>query len=46
MSVSSIKAAEEEQMQEGEAIKEFEDQVLNIRDGDLNNIHKAKFKEN
>ena len=46
MSVASIKAGDEEQMQEGEAIKEFEDRVLKIRDGDLNNIRKAKFKEN
>ena len=46
MSVASIKAAEEEQMQDGETIEEFEDRVLNKRAGHLNNILQAKFKEN
>ena len=44
MSVSSIKAAEEEQMQDRETIEEFEDRVLNKRAGHLNNILQAKFK--
>ena len=46
MSVASIKAAEEEQMQDGETIEEFEDRVLNKRAGHLNNILKTKFQEN
>ena len=44
-SVASIKAAEEEQMQEGETIEEFEDRVLNKRAGHLNRILQAKFEE-
>merc|ERR1739848_461990 len=46
MSVASIKAAEEEQMQDGETIEEFEDRVLNKRAGHLNSILKTKFQEN
>ena len=46
MSVASIKAAEEEQMEDGETIEEFEDRVLNKRAGHLNNLLKAKFEEN
>merc|ERR1719507_1298348 len=43
-SVASIKAAEEEQMQEGETIEEFEDRVLNKRAGHLNTILQSKFE--
>ena len=46
MSVASIKAAEEEQMEDGETIEEFEDRVLNKRAGHLNNLLKAKFEDN
>ena len=45
-SVASIKAAEEEQMQEDETIEEFEDRVLNKRAGHLNKILQSKFEEN
>ena len=45
-SMASIKAAEEEQMQEGETIEEFEDRVLNKRAGHLNHLLQAKLKEN
>ena len=45
-SMASIKAAEEEQMQEGETIEEFEDRVLNKRAGHLNNLLQAKFQDN
>lgn len=44
-SVASIKAAEEEQMQEGETIEEFEDRVLNKRAGHLNKILQSKFED-
>ena len=44
--MASIKAAEEEQMQEGETIEEFEDRVLNKRAGHLNKILQSKFEEN
>ena len=43
--MASIKAAEEEQMQEGETIEEFEDRVLNKRAGHLNLLLQAKLKE-
>merc|ERR1711899_83583 len=43
-SVASVKAAEEEQMQEGETIEEFEDRVLNKRAGHLNKILQSKFE--
>merc|ERR1719414_1192504 len=45
-SVASIRAAEEEQMQEDETIEEFEDRVLNKRAGHLNKILQSKFEEN
>ena len=44
--MASIKALEEEQMQEGETIEEFEDRVLNKRAGHFNNVIRAKFSEN
>ena len=44
-SVASIKAAEEEQMQEGETIEEYEDRVLNKRAGYLNQVLRAQLEE-
>ena len=44
MSNANIQAAEEEQMQDGETIEEFEDRVLNKRAGHLNNLLKTKFE--
>ena len=44
-SMASIKAAEEEQMQDGETIEEFEDRVLNKRAGHLNHLLQAKLQD-
>ena len=44
-SVASNRANEEDQMQEGETIEEFEDRVLNKRAGHLNKILESKFEE-
>lgn len=43
--MASIRAAEEEQMQEGETIEEFEDRVLNKRAGHLNHILQSKLED-
>ncbi len=44
-SVASNRANEDDQMQEGETIEEFEDRVLNKRAGHLNKILHSKFDE-
>ena len=46
MSVASIKATKEEQMQNGETIEEFEDRVLNKQARHLNKLLQVKYKEN
>merc|ERR1719245_683922 len=45
MSNANIQAAEEEQMQDGETIEEFEDRVLNKRAGHLNHLLQAKLQD-